>query len=718
MTATPVLVDGWRLNKILGTGGFGIVELWVHTSDKKLAIKKCKWNIEHLSVSQQNRWVKEVEIMKHLNHKNIIKSLDLPFRYPDENIKLPILCMEFCRKGDLRKVLNNIENCCGISEKEAINVMKDISSAVEYLHSKNITHRDLKPENIVLQDEHDNISYKLIDLGYAKELGEASISASIVGTLNYVAPELLWKQKYSCSVDYWSLGIFFYELVTGTRPFFPKMQHTMMWMQYIKNKSDNDICAFESDGKVVFSENITDLTKLSRCLRNKLVEWFRVVLQWDPRKRGKQCDENGEMQLVVFKLLNTILSKQIVYVFSASRYKLNAYEVADSTTVMDIQSMIEKDDNIPVNQQILTNYFGKVLINGTSVLSQISKDPVMFVFESGSTLMGNTHVPDIPILVQKMIELSRDQLDFETLKDYYRAAIFFTSQEVHLFQLYIFALTIKVDLLVSRHNIFDKNITNALTSINALLRELSTIRTEWEREFVNKKKIETLEIKFEKITKLAKATDQIKLKFNPLIRESNELKNKAESIDCVKNVSQLYDKAVKIFEQCKNEKSHKGVRPTEMVKLIFEFLKVLEAQFNNENISEIIKRMAKLEVELLTLERIFDSVAVMTTVYHEKLQNVTNCTFSNIPHISNKEAYLNTSVAVHNEMLTTLGNNDIKMSNELTDKQLSNVPVVKPNETTDGENDLIYDNLVLRHTLNHFLIELQKKYMEVVSLEL
>lgn len=56
------------------------------------------------------------------------------------------------------QVLKKIENCCGVSEKEAINVMKDISSAVEYLHFNNITHRDLKPENIVLQDEHNIVN--------------------------------------------------------------------------------------------------------------------------------------------------------------------------------------------------------------------------------------------------------------------------------------------------------------------------------------------------------------------------------------------------------------------------------------------------------------------------------------------------------------------------------------------------------------------------------
>lgn len=54
----------------------------------------------------------------------------------------------------ISQILNEAENCCGINEAEALKVMKEISSAVEYLHSNNITHRDLKPENIVLQDEN------------------------------------------------------------------------------------------------------------------------------------------------------------------------------------------------------------------------------------------------------------------------------------------------------------------------------------------------------------------------------------------------------------------------------------------------------------------------------------------------------------------------------------------------------------------------------------
>ena len=710
--------DGWSLDRILGTGGFGVVELWVHVNGTKLAIKRCKWDIKQLTETQQNRWINEVQIMKRLKHTNIIKGLELPFKHPNDRTELPVLCMEFCKKGDLRKVLCKTENCCGVSEKEAISVMKDISSAVEYLHSNKITHRDLKPENIVLQDKHDIISYKLIDLGYAKELGEASTSASLVGTLNYVAPELLWKQRYSCSVDYWSLGILFYEMVTGTRPFLPRMQHTMAWMQHIKNKRYEVIRAFESEGKIIFGTDIANPTNLSRCLRDKLAEWFRVVLQWDPKERGRQCDKNGVPQLVVFKLLHTILSKEIIHVFSASTYKIYSYEVDQTTSITELQSMIEKDITTLVNQQTLTDYFGKILIeNKKPLLSQI-QDPVLFVFKTGSTLIENIPTPNFPLEIQKMIELSGTQLDIETLKDYYRVAVFFIKQEIYLFQLYIFAVTIKVDLFIKRLNTFNENIINTLKNINTFLSKLSIIRVQKEKASLNKERTEAVEISFEKVSKLVNATEQIKLKFDLLTQEGNELEKTAQSIDCIKDISQLYDKAVKMFESCKNmshENLHRSSKPTDMVKLIFDFLQVLETQFRNENISEILKQTAKLESELLKLERIFESVLAMTTVYHEKVQNIVQVSFDYMAKEPNVDMWLNTQIETTDDV--RVKNNDtMEVSNEFNSNRTLNTSV-KNTKDSDANSDIIYDNLVIRYTLDNLLIELQKKYMEMIDLE-
>lgn len=67
------------------------------------------------------------------------------------------------------------------------------------------------------------IVYKLIDLGYAKELDHSSVCTSFVGTLQYLAPELFLSKRYTCTVDYWSLGLVTHEIVTGVRPFLPNM---------------------------------------------------------------------------------------------------------------------------------------------------------------------------------------------------------------------------------------------------------------------------------------------------------------------------------------------------------------------------------------------------------------------------------------------------------------------------------------------------------------
>lgn len=188
-------------------------------------MKKCKFMLpSHLSSRQKERWINEVEIMKSLCNENIVAYKDLPAilktTFDKHNpTRLPILSMEYCSKGNLRKFLLQTKNLKGCDEADVRRILKDVANGISYLHSKNITHRDIKPENIVIQDCNDRPNkqiYKLIDLGYAKEL---ETIASFVGTLPYLAPEIFYTQPYNCSVDYWSLGILTYEIITGAHPF-------------------------------------------------------------------------------------------------------------------------------------------------------------------------------------------------------------------------------------------------------------------------------------------------------------------------------------------------------------------------------------------------------------------------------------------------------------------------------------------------------------------
>ncbi|NXI84764.1 IKKB kinase, partial [Rhipidura dahli] len=349
----------WEMRERLGTGGFGNVIRW-HNKEtgEQVAIKQCR---QELSPRNRDRWALEIQIMKRLNHPNVVAARDVPEGMqklaPND---LPLLAMEYCQGGDLRKYLNQLENCCGLREEAILILLSDIASALRYLHENRIIHRDLKPENIVLQQGEQRLIHKIIDLGYAKELDQGSLCTSFVGTLQYLAPELLEQQKYTVTVDYWSFGTLAFECITGFRPFLPNWQ-PVQWHTKVRQKSELDIVVSEDlSGEVKFSSSLPCPNNLNSVLSGRLEKWLQLMLMWHPRQRGTDptYGPNG-----CFKALDDILNLKLLHVLNMVTGTVHTYPVTEEETLQSVKARIQSDTGIPEQDQELLQEAGLALFS-------------------------------------------------------------------------------------------------------------------------------------------------------------------------------------------------------------------------------------------------------------------------------------------------------------------------------------------------------------------
>lgn len=206
-------VHDYQIVKFLGKGGEGKVYLAYSPSrHKHVALKQ--YEVEISEGSQLFSILgKEVEVMKQLDHRNVVKCYGL-YAPPStfDNIALCSLILEYIPGGSLSDTLKHNGS---LSPREIKKVTKDVLQGLNYLHRRGLIHRDIKPSNVLVGD-----CYKITDFGLSAVVLELeSIARSCVGTPWYMAPEVILQEPYSFSADIWSLGCMVLELTTGERPF-------------------------------------------------------------------------------------------------------------------------------------------------------------------------------------------------------------------------------------------------------------------------------------------------------------------------------------------------------------------------------------------------------------------------------------------------------------------------------------------------------------------
>uniref|UniRef100_A0A4W4HGN5 Inhibitor of nuclear factor kappa-B kinase subunit alpha n=1 Tax=Electrophorus electricus TaxID=8005 RepID=A0A4W4HGN5_ELEEL len=342
----------WVMKERLGTGGFGHVYLYQHQeTSEKIAVKLCRLE---LNAKNKDRWSREIQIMKKLNHINVVTARDVPEEMKHIALNdLPLLAMEYCSRGDLRKLLSKPENCCGLKESDVLSLLNDVGSGIQYLHANKIIHRDLKPENIVLQDINGKLVHKIIDLGYAKDLDQGSLCTSFVGTLQYLAPELFESKPYTVTVDYWSFGTMIFECSCGFRPFLHNLQ-PVQWTSKVRNKGPKDIMAVEDmNGEVRFSTHLPYPNNLSRTLLEPLETLLQLMLKWDPVQRGGGVNPDTK-QPQCFGLLDQILRMKVVHILNMTTTQVHSFLLSPEEGLLSLQQRIEAETKIEhLNQELL-----------------------------------------------------------------------------------------------------------------------------------------------------------------------------------------------------------------------------------------------------------------------------------------------------------------------------------------------------------------------------
>lgn len=204
----------------IGSGSYGKV---YQVRDLKTQVLRAVKIIQKIRVQDYQTFVNEINILKKLDHPNIVNIIET---YETERNCFVVL--EYCMGGELFARLVK-QNC--LSESHVAQIMKQLLSAVQYCHSNGVCHRDLKPENCLYITSEDTSEIKVIDFGLSATMTEDDLMHDLTGTPYYIAPEML-SGNYSLSVDCWSLGVMMYLMLSGIPPFNGKDNNEILMNVY------------------------------------------------------------------------------------------------------------------------------------------------------------------------------------------------------------------------------------------------------------------------------------------------------------------------------------------------------------------------------------------------------------------------------------------------------------------------------------------------------
>jgi serine/threonine-protein kinase len=271
-----VLAQKYRLNRVLGEGGMGVVFEGQHEFTKRrVAVKLLH---PHLSQNQAmvQRFLREARAAAALKHKNVVDVLDMGI----ETDGAVYLVLEFLVGEPLSELLRREKT---LPPVECAKLLFPVMNALRVAHARGIVHRDLKPENVFLvrDDESGTIVPKLLDFGIAKldDGGtRATSTGQAIGTPAYMAPEqAMSAADVDARADIWSLGVMWFEALSGKLPY--RAETPMQMIGLLLSRDPIELSAIAPDVPLPLARTIERALRRDRTQRWNSIDEFAEALQ-------------------------------------------------------------------------------------------------------------------------------------------------------------------------------------------------------------------------------------------------------------------------------------------------------------------------------------------------------------------------------------------------------------------------------------------------------
>jgi len=209
-----IVIAGYRVDSVIGQGGMGVVYKATHlTLDRAVALKVIKPGLAS-EEGFRKRFERESRLAASLHHPRIVTIYDAR-----EEQGLVMIVMQYVDGTDLRRVIEREEQ---LEPSRAVSICDQVASALDAAHRHALVHRDVKPANILLGDQDGTETAYLSDFGLGKLISSESDLTSagmLVGTLDYLAPELIQGQRIDGRCDVYSLGCVLFQALSGRVPY-------------------------------------------------------------------------------------------------------------------------------------------------------------------------------------------------------------------------------------------------------------------------------------------------------------------------------------------------------------------------------------------------------------------------------------------------------------------------------------------------------------------